>query len=186
MIPVDAKTGQIFVDEGEPMSKILILDRGALVRTRLSVPEEDLVEMQISIRNMSGHNRHNSLVDNSVIVDRIEGRGHISGLLHSVQEDSVAFATVSADSDDTKVWLMSSEDFRESITSKPEFALAVLANMARELRVGSKSLRGLIKKSRKGGMEGDKKSNKKYVRVLCYDTTSWVSEGFNPVRFSLF
>jgi len=179
MIPVKATAGQIFVDEGEAMSKILILDEGRLVRTKLSLAEKDVPSMRSSLRSMSLHSRRQSIVSHSVTIDHLEGRGRISGLLHSCQETSQAYATVMADTD-AKVWLLSSDDFRDTITAKPQFALDVLASMARELRVGSKSLRGLIKKSRSGADGSEEGTKKQVVKVLCYDTTSWVSEGFKP------
>ena len=187
MIPVQADKGQIFVDEGEPLTKILILENGALARTKLSVNQEELADMRSSLRQMTENSRHKSLVNNSVLIDRIEGRGRISGLLHSCHQGNNtellhAFATVSVDSEQgAKVWIMNSDDFRDVISQEPEFALAMLASMARELRVGSKSLRGLMEKKlagRDGGAETDDRV--RLVKVLCYDTTSWVSEGFIP------
>lgn len=164
------------------MTKILVLEEGILTRTKLSVQQEDLAEMRTSLRQMTMHSRHKSLVSHSVTIDRIQGRGRISGLLHSCQATSQAYATVSVESDEAKVWIMNSDDFRDTISSDPGFGLEMLASMARELRVGSKSLRGLIKKSAHRGDDdkGDASRQKKLVKVLCYDTTSWVSEGFKP------
>jgi len=163
------------------MTKVLVLEEGILSRTKLSVNQEDLAEMRTSLRQMTLHSRHKSLVSHSVTIDRIQGRGRISGLLHSCESNSHAYATVSVESETAKVWVMNSDDFRDTISSDPEFALEILASMAHELRVGSKSLRGLIKKSaNRQDDDKDSKQKAKLVKVLCYDTTSWVSEGFKP------
>ena len=188
MVPVQAVKGQIFVDEGEPMSKILILEEGTLVRTKLSVQQAALADMRSSLRQMTENSRHKSLVNNSVLIDRIEGRGRLSGLLHSCHQANTdllnTFATISVESEEgAKVWVMNSDDFRETISKVPDFALAMLASMARELRVGSKSLRGLMaKQATLTARDGDagKDGSTLVVKVLCYDTTTWVSEGFKP------
>jgi hypothetical protein len=52
----------------------------------------------------------------------------------------------------------------------------MISVMAKVMRMGSKSLRGLLKNGKHPGKE--KGSNS--VRVLCYDSTSWVLDSFKP------
>jgi len=179
MVPVKSEKGHIFVDEGDLMTQIFILEEGTLVRTKLSVSEEDMPDMRQSLRSMSNIMKHKEIVRNSVTIDRITGRGRVTGLLHGCQEMSHAYATVSAETD-CKVWLMNAQDFRDTVSTTPQYCLDILEAMSRELRVGSKSLRGLIEsaKNRHGSDKGEAPKNA--IKCLCYDTTSWVSEGFKP------
>lgn len=164
------------------MTSILILEEGILVRTKLSVNADDIPTLRKSLGHLSVSSKHDKIVSKSVIIDKLEGRGRISGLLHSCEEIAFAYATVSAMTP-AKVWLLNAADFREAVSHTPQNCLDVLATLARELRVGSKSLRGLIQKVSTTNGEDDSEGSsgsKKVLKVLCYDTTSWVSEGFKP------
>ena len=177
MVPVTAEKGHVFVEEGQVMSQILIIEEGKLVRTKLSL---DQAEMQAtSVKELS---QSKTLVANSVTIDYVEGRGRVSGLLHTFKSDgSNAFATVSVDTDTAKVWLLNANDFREIVSTVPQHCLDVLSALARELRQGSKSLRGLMQQIKKSSSNiGDGNDSKNIFKVMCYDTTSWVSEGFQP------
>jgi CRP-like cAMP-binding protein len=179
MIPVEAPNCHLFVEEGEDIHTIVIIEEGTLARTKLSITDET-GKAPVSLRKMSLHAKHSSISGlSSIRVDEVSGRGRITGLLHNMQPGSQAYATISADGP-VKVWIIKGEDFREVIASPPEHALAVMHAMSRELRVGSKSLRGLMQKFQNSSSGANVKDGAVVCRVLCYDTTSWVSEGFKP------
>lgn len=179
MIPVEAPNYHLFVEEGEDIHNIIIIEKGTLARTKLSITDEK-GDPRASLRKMSPDELHSSIKGLSGIrVDEVSGHGRITGLLHNIKPGSHAYATVSADGP-VKVWIIKGEDFREVIVSPPEHALAVMHAMARELRVGSKSLRGLMQKFQNSSEGANVKDGAVMCRVLCYDTTSWVSEGFKP------
>lgn len=181
MVPFEAEKGHIFVEEGQVLNQILILEEGSLVRSKLAVSAEELPAMKSSMRHLSVTSKFEQIVQNSVTIDKLEGRGRVTGMLHSCQEDIKAYATVSADTP-SKVWLLEGADFRATVSNNPKHCLDVLAALARELRVGSKSLRGLIQKVKQqtSGGADDSGGAKNVLKVLCYDTTSWVSQGFKP------
>ena len=178
VVPITAEKGHVFVEEGQVMSQILIVEEGKLMRTKLSMNSDEI--RTTSVKELS---QSKTLVDNSVTIDYVEGRGRVSGLLHTFKaEGSHAYATVSVATDTAKVWLLDADDFRTIVSTVPQHCLDVMGALARELRDGSKSLRGLmqhIKKSSSSiGADGKEASN--VFKVMCYDTTSWVSEGFQP------
>jgi CRP-like cAMP-binding protein len=179
MIPVEAPDGHLFVEEGEDIHNVVIIEEGTLARTKLSITDET-GEPPVSLREMSIRTLRSSLSGvNRIRVDEVSGLGRITGLLHNIQPGSLAYASVTADGP-VKVWIIKGEDFRQVIASPPEHALAVMNAMSRELRVGSKSLRGLMQKFQKSSSGANGKDGEVVCRVLCYDTTSWVSEGFKP------
>ena len=186
--------GFVFIEEGEPMTKVLILESGILTRSKLSVQKEDLHLMKSSIqRRTSDQGTPSTLSEkgvailaSSIIIDEICGTGSITGLFHNMKDDhlSFAYATVTAKTSKTKVWVLAGNDFRSAIAMNPEHCFDVLHAMARELRTGSKSLQGLLQKVR-NSMDGKATvavgvDSKKIIKCLCYDTTSWVKEGFEP------
>jgi D-lactate dehydrogenase len=177
VVPVTAKKGHVFIEEGENMTKILIIEEGTLVRTKLSLHDDD--KATADVKDLSASMQ---LVDLSVTVDQLEGRGRVSGLLHTFKtSETPAFATVSVSSDTAKVWILDAEDFRSVVSTVPQHCLDVLGALARELREGSKSLRGLMQQVQKTNRgSGGKDASKNMLSVLCYDTTSWVSDGFQP------
>lgn len=181
MVPIECPDGHILVDEDTQILQVLMLESGKLVRTKFAVEETKKHAVRSSMNLFKDISmRSITFEEKSIVVDVIQGRGRITGLLHILEPGSKAFATVHA-SGPTKVWSISADDFREVISSDPQFALDMMGAMARELRTGSKSLRGLMKQVQKvgnGDMEGD--SNFKICRVMCYDATSWVTDGFKP------
>jgi len=197
MRPVQAPDAHLFYEESEVIDSVLILEQGTLTRTKSIQADDDDSNSETStstadgggaktspkktiLRHLSLAERQQSMGTTSVLVDKISGRGRITGLLHNVnKQDSIAFATVVA-LGPAKVWLIEGEDFRNIIASPPEHSLAVMVAMARELRVGSKSLRGTMKNIRKSDSQASFQPGTKIVKVLCYDTTSWVSQGFAP------
>uniref|UniRef100_A0A7S4S004 Cyclic nucleotide-binding domain-containing protein n=1 Tax=Ditylum brightwellii TaxID=49249 RepID=A0A7S4S004_9STRA len=181
---VDAEDGHIFIEEGTIIDKFMILESGQLVRTKLHILDEESgakgrrASFRSSLRNMKRAEVSASIKRNAVEVDTIEGHGRVTGLLHNIKDGSTAFATVTSKGS-AKVWVMHKTDFRDILASKPEFMFDLLGAMATELRTGSKSLRTLMTNLKTGG-KSDGTDAKDTLRVLCYDTTSWVSEAFKP------
>ena len=173
MEPVEVDDGHIFFHEGMPIDAILVIEEGTLARTKLLKDSNTDVKSSLKTRRrLSSAN----LLDESILVDKISGRGRLTGLLHNVHEDeSDAFATVVA-LGRTKVHRLYGSDFREIVSQNPRFALEVLQILAREIRNSTKSIRNLSSSPSKN-VQGVG-STGKVCRVLCYDATSWVVEGF--------
>ena len=188
MEPVEAKKGHLFVEEGQPMTDILVLERGTLIRTKYAADEQqqshsnNKKEVNDDNNNNNTNNRLDFLLEHSIVVDKLDQVGRISGMLHSIKPGGTAFATVTAATDDVKVWKLKSHDFRNVLMESPEYALDVMAAMSRELQSGQKSLRGLMeavqKTQRNGNDDGDGATHT--CKVLCYDATTWTTEGFEP------
>ncbi len=180
MARTDADDGHVFLEEGDEIRSVIILEEGTLTRTKLAVDEQDLPTRRASMRDLSSTERVSSRIASSVLLHYISGRGQVTGLLHNFKQGNTAYATVSAHGP-VKAWLISGEDLRSIITSKPEYSLDIMASLSRELRVGTKSLRALVRQSKGGHRKGDERqSEAKVCRVFCYDATSWVTEGFKP------
>jgi CRP-like cAMP-binding protein len=203
---VDASEGHVFFAENEPMEFFMIVESGTLVRTKMHIVDNDDDDdgdndnkinddtgtsaslsfnksknrraslMSGSLRNMMAAQVSETIKQNAVVVDTVDGYGRVTGLLHSMDQGSIAFATVTAKTD-AKVWKMQNQDFRDIMRSNPAFMFDIMSNMATELRTGTKSLRNIMSQFRTGG---DKDNAKETLRVLCYDTTTWVSDAFKP------
>jgi len=169
------------------MKHFMILEEGTLVRTKLSVDEnaEDFAAAQTQLKHRVSKSRSSSFAwkeinQASVVVDKIQGRGHITGLLHSIYTEQKAYATVVA-SDECKVWLMDAADFRELCMTNPSHCWQFMLYLSKEVRDGSKSMRTLIRRVKGhingGGADGAAAG---HLRVLCYDATSWVTDNFKP------
>jgi len=97
------------------------------------------------------------------------------------------------------VWSISATDLLGVLSSNPCFAMEMLSKMAYKIRVGSKSLQGMMKNAKKvlkhkpsfddDFGEGNHSSTEReevaptstrVVKVLCYDSTEWVKPSFNP------
>lgn len=179
MTPVQAKEGQIFVQEGKPIEDIIILEKGSLLRTKLALDQPEHVKAsQHEVRHLRHDSRVEYILDKSIVVDKLQGKGRISGLLHSIRPGSLAFASVTATNDDCKLWIIKSTEFRAILAESPAYALDVMAAMAKELRSGSKSLRGLMEAVQKSDRPESVDSNVPSVKVLCYDSTTWTVDGF--------
>jgi D-lactate dehydrogenase len=173
--------GYIFLEEGEDINQILLLEKGKLIRSKFSVEEGQVEAAKTNLRSLSNHRRTSSLHMDAVIVDELETRAHVTGLLHSIKPGAKAFATVSAAVDPTKVWILPGEDFRQIVTSNPDFSIEVMAALSDMLRSGSKSLRGLLQTVKRASLVSTTDSGgAKLCRVMCFDATSWVTEGFKP------
>jgi D-lactate dehydrogenase len=180
MVPLETDDGYMFMTEGSELHRFLILEEGTLARTKLSVNSStDKLNILESIQRSQQNVVSQLIAQHSVVIDTLEGRGRVTGLLHVVNRDPMhrAYATVTSRGP-VKVWLVSGEDFRELVSSQPQFALDFMSCMSRELRSGTKSLRSLME-TMGSGLRRTKRKNE--LRVLCYDATSWVVEGFKPV-----
>lgn len=167
--------GDILIHEGEDMEFIIIVESGRLLRTKLAVNSASSDSEPVNQKSFS----HDELLQKSIIIDALETRGRISGLLHSFDNASKkAFATISAEDDDAVVWLLPKLALRETLGHYD--CLFLLSALSQELRSGSKSLRGMLKQQRGLGLSNHD-SAVPMVRVLCYDTANWVSEGIAKV-----
>jgi D-lactate dehydrogenase len=187
--------GHVFVKEGEAMQYIMLLQEGRLIRVKSvggggSSAKSQGKSSSTPSQASDGNEASPGLSDpnQGVIVDDIVGHAKMSGLLHNVCPDSLAYATIQAATDST-VWLLSGQDFRSVMTQNPSFALEMLQAFARELRQGSKSLRALVQAVQQKGRshDGDGSSSatdswtdSQICRVLCYDATAWVTQAFEP------
>lgn len=180
---------------GEEIQNILIIEEGSIQETKFAVATENLEESRNSLRELPHHQRATSLAQIAITVDTITGRGMMTGLLHNFQEGNRSFVTVSAAASSTKVWLIDGEDFRQVISSTPEYALQMMVTLSREVRQGTKSsLSTLVARSttppqvKEEEEEQEEKyqranvvqdrQNRRVCKVLCYDSSSWVSENF--------
>eukprot|EP00934_Nitzschia_sp_Nitz4_P004908 Nitzschia sp. Nitz4//scaffold16_size188269//145042//147064//NITZ4_001812-RA/size188269-augustus-gene-0.98-mRNA-1//-1//CDS//3329538580//4898//frame0 len=163
----EADDGFLFVKEGDEIKNVLVLQEGSLVRTKLSVEDAAVAHEEWTEEEIKEH---------SIVVDEITGTGKITGLLHSVETGGHAYATISA-AGPTKVWLLPGEDLRDIVCGEPQFALDLMSALARELRSGTKSLRNVLRRVR-NSTSNLEEAGKKPFRVLCYDATSWTTDGF--------
>mmetsp|Transcript_14741 Transcript_14741/g.25999 ORF Transcript_14741/g.25999 Transcript_14741/m.25999 type:complete len:356 (-) Transcript_14741:623-1690(-) len=161
MVPFDAPEGHIFIKEGEPINAFLMVESGLLSRTK----------------RPSGEDHED---DEPIQIDMI-GPGRASGFLHVAgsQSEEVAFATVAAGKGGAKVWVVSGGHFRKLCEENPKHSAEVIKVLTLRLRFSSKIVRATVSKHPTHD-EDLVDSNKKVLKVLCYDTTSWVKENFEP------
>ncbi len=167
MVLEQVEDGHIFVHEGEELTKWLILDKGVVARYKIATGKK------IDLQQLS-----TTLID-QVVLDRLEGRGRVAALFHSLNEKHTAYATLVAQGP-VKLWSVDAKQYRELLSQNGHFALQLTAHLARLLRHESKVSRALA--SARGTVEdsGDDAHPKKTLRVLCYDSTEWVRTGFQP------
>jgi D-lactate dehydrogenase len=166
--------------EGKPMEHFIILEEGTLVRSKLSASEQDVINLQLEL-SRSGSISLEERMKHSVAIDTVEGTARVTGLLHSLQQQhkqqAVAYATVSARGP-CKLWLVRGTDLASWLEAEPKLAMEMVVAMATELRGGTKSLQALVKSLKQNNT--NEKGSGDALRVLCYDTTSWVKDGFQP------
>jgi len=167
MIPTKVEDGHIFVKEGEEISNIMIVESGKLIRSKLSVPEEE----RVGILKLG----FDKIKENSIIVDEVLAGSAPTGVFHNFEPGEVAYATISA-SGPCKVWLVPGDKFR-AVVSKPEYNLIMMAIMAKKIRSSTKYIRGLQDEIKQGDLSAE--SDKNIVKILSYDSTSWVVDNFN-------
>jgi len=181
MVLREVDKGHVFAHEGLPVTNLLIIEEGILARSKAEsteIAEELSGNASIVDMNLSSP----GAFEKSIVVDEIEGLGRVTGLLHIlVEADTLAFATVWAKTPG-KIWQILAEDIRDVLGTNAKFALEMMSVLAMSMRVGSKSLRGLIKNvsaGTSGVTEGDE-GTKPTIKVLCYDSTSWTVDSFKP------
>jgi len=179
MVRTDVNDGHVNVDEGDENHTLIIVDEGTLTRIKLAVDERDF-QVQRSIKEiLSSAERASSRIASSVVIDYIN-HIQVKGLLHNLKQGNTTTVTIAAH-DAVKAWLISGEDLGNSITSKPKWSLDIMASLAGEHRVETKSLHALVRHSKAGHGTGDERQNEvKLCRVLCYDAHNWVTDGFKP------
>ena len=147
------------------ISKIMLVESGKLLRTRMSAPDEEKEDiMKAGIDKIKA---------NSIVVDEILPGTHATGLFHNFEAGATAFATITA-SGPSKIWCIPGDKFRAVVT-KPEFSILMMATMAKTVRTYKKSMRGLLDKIQDSGVSDVEKG----IHILSYDATSWVIDNFN-------
>mmetsp|Transcript_31843 Transcript_31843/g.77183 ORF Transcript_31843/g.77183 Transcript_31843/m.77183 type:complete len:515 (+) Transcript_31843:116-1660(+) len=155
MTKEEVEDGHVFAKEGEESSKWFILDEGTVIR-------------------------YKGPVETRQMLDKLEGRGRVTALFHSLNEEHVTYSTVVA-SGPVKLWSVDAKAYRDLLAKNGGFALQLAAHLARLLRHESKvsrvllQARGSLPDSSEGGS-----TKTKIMRVLCYDSTEWVRTGFGP------
>ena len=147
------------------ISKIMLVESGKLLRTRMSAPDEEKEGiMKAGIDKIKA---------NSIVVDEILPGTHATGLFHNFEAGATAFATITS-SGPSKIWCIPGDKFRAVVT-KPEFSILMMATMAKTVRTYKKSMRGLLDKIQDSGISDVEKG----IHILSYDATSWVIDNFN-------
>jgi CRP-like cAMP-binding protein len=176
--------GDILAYEGDVLANVIIVESGRLLRTKLAVSDLpiDRRDRTILVQSFS----RAEYLAKSIVIDALESRGRVSGLLHAfdVKDDNPAntdssgsFATISAENDDAVVWLLPKTALRRVLRNHD--CLFLLDALSREIRSGTKSLRGLIlRQQQQQPPSQQSREEESTVRVLCYDTANWVSDGF--------
>lgn len=148
----DLKDGEVLIKEGEHVDKLIVLEKGSLLRKRHNAASPD---------------------GEGVDIDRV-GPPHALCMLHLLTaQGDPAYATVQAEGDST-VWQTSRDEFQKFLVNNPQYMLALMAQLAGQLRAGSKVLRVLAQQK-----SSDEANAFKGIRVLCYDSTAWVRDNFS-------
>ena len=176
----EVEAGHIFTHEGMPVTNLLIIEEGILARSKAE-SSEVAESLSVSETVVAANFSSPDAIEKSIAVDEIEGTGRVTGLLHIlVEADTLAFATVWAKTP-AKVWQINADEIREVLETNAKFALEMMSVLAMSVRVGSKSLRGLIKNVSGGSGDADgEEGHTPTIKVLCYDSTSWTIDSFKP------
>jgi len=158
MIPFDAPEGHVFIREGDPINSFLFVQEGVLKRTRR--PEGE--------------------AGDPINIDEINP-GQVSGFLHVAgsQDEEVAFATITA-KESCKVWVVSGGHFRKMCENNPKHASEVIHVLSLVLRSTTKIVRATVNTMPSEHVDEKDGIKARVLKVLCYDTTSWVKENFDP------
>mmetsp|Transcript_573 Transcript_573/g.1174 ORF Transcript_573/g.1174 Transcript_573/m.1174 type:complete len:517 (-) Transcript_573:173-1723(-) len=168
MRPVEADDGHCFIEEGHPINEFIIIEEGFLTRTK----------------NLKSS-------DGNLFIEEV-GPGTVTGFLHVAgYEDEKSFATLAADGK-AKVWAVQGKEFQAMLASNPQHALEVIRILSKRMRGGVNTFRGALNrnlaslqekrlnKSLSKSITSGHEFEKEKLKVLCYDTTSWVQENFEP------
>ena len=113
---------------------------------------------------------------------RFASKGKVTGFLHvagHVNED-LAFATVSAGKGGAKVWVVGGGHFRKMCEDSPKYSSEVINMLTVVLRQSTKVVRAVVNKNKDDSAGSTDDEEKKVLKILCYDTTSWTKENFKP------
>jgi len=146
--------GDCLLKEGEIIDRFIIVEAGTLIRTKSTDANGPLP------------------------LDEL-GAGRVTGFLHVVghHDDDMAFANVIAGKD-AKVWIVRGEEFR-AITENPQHTTEMMNLLTRLLRKASKIVRATLNET--GVRVGrSREGTGRTIKIMCYDTTSWVRENFEP------
>lgn len=154
MTKEEVEDGHVFLNEGEECTKWFILDEGTVCRYKGSGDDKQLL-------------------------DKLEGRGRVTALFHSLNVDHKCYSTVVA-SGNVKLWSVDAKAYRDLLAANGPFALQLAAHLARLLRHESKVSKALANARGSLTNNEDGSSPSKVLRVLCYDSTEWVRTGFGP------
>jgi CRP-like cAMP-binding protein len=149
-------------------TNIMIVASGKLTRSKLSCSAED--KAAILAGGIAMIREHSVTVDEIVGDDKAGLR--VTGALHNFEPGKIAFATVSA-TGPAKVWMIPGDKFR-AIIAKPEYAMAMMAFLATEVRSGSKSIRKMLTEL-KQGVVGGSEEHETEIKVLCYDVSARIA-----------
>lgn len=162
--PMHAPDGHVFVKEGSLIDSFIVVESGLLVRTKAPAAGGE-----------------------PVLIDKI-GPGGTSGFLHVVgaKENESAFATIAAAQDSAgrgglRAWVVDGAAFRELCAGNVGYSAEVVKILALALRSATKIVRASVSHHDDGGDADDTSPGAgKTLKVLCYDTASWVKENFEP------
>jgi len=159
MVPCDAPEGHILVKEGDTVTSAFLVETGVLIRTKRASDADEPLE-----------------------VDKV-GAGRVTGFLHTAgtQDEETAFATITAGKGGAKVWKVPGEDFRKLCNGNPKYSAEVIEILTLALRYADKIVRATVSiHDDSDALTRNIASEKKLMKVMCYDTTSWVKENFEP------
>ncbi|KAL7498657.1 hypothetical protein ACHAWT_006479, partial [Skeletonema menzelii] len=157
MTQANPSEGDCLLKEGEIIDRFIIVEAGTLIRTK-STEEADGAPLPL---------------------DEL-GAGKVTGFLHVLghHNDDKAFANVVAGKD-VKVWIVRGAEF-QTITENPKHANELLNMLTRLLRKTSKIVRATLRSPDIRADGASREETRRTIKIMCYDTTSWVREKFEP------
>lgn len=167
MVKETVPDGHVFVQEGDEQTHWYILDRGVLTRYKLG--------------NGQTTTDPTKSFDAHTVLDRLEGKGRVTALFHSLNQGHRSFSTLVA-TGPVQLWSVDAKTYRELLAANGDFCLQLAAHLAKLLRNESKISRALAQSRGHQGSSSnaDGSKSKTTLRVLCYDSTQWVRDGFIP------
>mmetsp|Transcript_26568 Transcript_26568/g.59964 ORF Transcript_26568/g.59964 Transcript_26568/m.59964 type:complete len:505 (+) Transcript_26568:257-1771(+) len=156
MSPLDLVEGTILIREGTPQDTFYLVDSGVLVRAK-NVPDSA----------------------ETIDLDTI-GPAATSGFLHvaGVEDDDVAFATITAGKGGCRCYAAKGDEFR-ALCVNPTFSAQLISVLTKVVRTATKVVRATVSTGSGSGVDLHT-SNSSVFKVLCYDTTQWVTDNFTP------
>ena len=95
-----------------------------------------------------------------------------------VEEDDVAYATITAGKGGCKCYAAKGDEFR-ALCINPTFSAQLISVLTKVVRTVTKIVRATVSTGSGSGVDVHT-SNSSVFKVLCYDTTAWVAENFTP------